>query len=132
MLERLVSKLYDDLLSEKITEKNFDSMMARTTKEQNELATKIEEYEKYLADNEVYNSSYNKWVEFVGDYVDIKELDADTLNQLVKKIVVHEDIEDDGTRNISVEIHYNFKPVNEPQKHYLNNNAEGESPPLAV
>ncbi len=132
MLERLVSKLYDDLLSEKITEKNFDTMMARTTKEQNELATKIEEYEKYLADNEAYNSSYNKWVEFVGDYVDIKELDADTLNQLVKKIVVHEDIEDDGTRNISVEIHYNFKPVNEPQKHYLNNDAEGETSPLAV
>ena len=45
MLERLVSKLYDDLLSEKITEKNFDTMMARTTKEQNELATKIEEYQ---------------------------------------------------------------------------------------
>ena len=50
----------------------------------------------------------------------------------IKKIVVHEDITDDGTRNISVEIHYNFKPMNEPHKYYLNDNAEGVSSPLAV
>ena len=132
VLDRLVSKLYDDLLNGKISEKNFDSMMERTAKEQKELAAKIEEYESNLSNEDRYNSSYDKWVELVGNYIDIKELDADMLNQLVKKIVVHEDITDDGTRNISVEIHYNFKPVNEPHKHYLNDNAEGVSSPLAV
>lgn len=132
VLDRLVSKLYDDLLAEKITEKTFDSMMARTTNEQSELTAKIDEYETTLANEDAYDSSYDKWVELVGNYIDIKELDAETLNQLVKKIVVHEDIQDDGTRNISLEIHYNFKPVDVPHKYYLNDEAEGESSPLAV
>ena len=80
VLDRLVSKLYYDLLSGKISEKNFDSKMERTAKEQKELAAKIEEYESNLSNEYRHNSSYDKWVELVGNYIDIKELDAGMLN----------------------------------------------------
>ena len=41
----------------------------------------------------------------------IQELDAATLNRLVKEILVHEEIDSNGKRHISVEIHFNFKSI---------------------
>ena len=130
-LERLVTRLYDDLMAGRLNEKNFDTLMKNTSEEQSSLVATVEEYEAKLADNEAYDNSYNKWVELAGNYVAIKELDAESLNQLVKNIIVHENISEDGTRNISVEIHYNFKPVDEPHKHFINNNpSQGSSSPV--
>ena len=119
-IERIISKLYDDLIAERISERNFDAVMKRTNQEQEELNRLIEEYETILSNDNVYDSNYDRWVELISEYSDIQELDSEMLNQIVKKIVVHENIEDDGKRIISVEIHYNFKPVNEPHIHYLN------------
>ena len=35
----------------------------------------------------------------------------DSLNRLIKEIVVHEHIDSDKTRHISIEIHFNLKPI---------------------
>ena len=43
--------------------------------------------------------------ESIQEYRDITELDASTLNRLIKEIVVHETIGSDKTRHISIEIH---------------------------
>ncbi len=42
----------------------------------------------------------------IRQYADIAELDAVTLNMLVRQVVVDEEIGKDGARKISVEIHY--------------------------
>ena len=47
---------------------------------------------------------------------DITELDASTLNRLMKEIVVHETIDSDKTRHISIEIHFNLKPIPEVEQ----------------
>ena len=44
------------------------------------------------------------------------ELDASTLNRLIKEIVVHETIDSDKTRHISIEIHFNLKPIPEVEQ----------------
>ena len=41
----------------------------------------------------------------------IDELTPEILHRLIKEIVVHETVGDDGHRNISIEIHYNLRPV---------------------
>ena len=46
----------------------------------------------------------------------ITELDAATLNRLIKEIVVHERIDEDKTRHISIEIHFNLKPIPEVEQ----------------
>ena len=48
-----------------------------------------------------------------GRSIDVTELDAATLNRLIREIVVHEHIDDDKTRHISIEIHFNLKPIPE-------------------
>ena len=49
-------------------------------------------------------------------YRDIAELDAATLNRLIKEIVVHETVDSDKTRHISIEIHFNLKPIPEVEQ----------------
>ena len=48
-----------------------------------------------------------RWLEIIKDYADIQELDAVTLNRLIQKIVIHEDIDGETVRQ-TVEIHFNF------------------------
>ena len=54
--------------------------------------------------------------EVVAVYADITELDAATLNRLIKEIVVHEHIDSEKTRHISIEIHFNLKPIPEVEQ----------------
>ena len=49
-------------------------------------------------------------------HANITELDAATLNRLIKEIVVHERIDEDKTRHISIEIHFNLKPIPEVEQ----------------
>ena len=39
-----------------------------------------------------------------------------TLYRLIKEIVVHERIDEDKTRHISIEIHFNLKPIPEVEQ----------------
>ncbi len=52
----------------------------------------------------------------ISQYAGIQELDAATLNRLVKAIIVHEKIDDDGERHITIEIHFNLQPMPEVQR----------------
>ena len=55
-------------------------------------------------------------MESIQEYRDINELDASTLNRLLKEIVVHETIDSDKTRHISIEIHFSLKPIPEVEQ----------------
>ena len=58
-------------------------------------------------------SDARQWTEAIKACANLTELDAITLNRLVKVIIVHERIDEEGTRHISVEIHFNLKPLPE-------------------
>lgn len=131
-LDRMVARLYEDLLSEKITESTFDTMMAKTQKEQESLKAQISEFELLAEEKESSCVSAKKWLDLIKEYSDITELDSEMLNRLIKQIVVHEEIDPDGTRNISLEIHYNFRPVDDSIKHSITNNTGEGSSSLVV
>ena len=91
VLEKMVLRLYEDMVAGRITDANFNLLLEKTQKEQ-------------------------EWVESIQEYRDITELDASTLNRLIKEIVVHETIGSDKTRHISIEIHFNLKPIPEVEQ----------------
>ena len=126
-LDRMTSKLYEDLLSGNISESIFGSMIEKTKTETEDLEKQIAADEKRLSTNDSESSNARKWIDLIQDYADITELDADTLNRLVKQIVVHEEITEDGDRNISMEIHYNFRPTDESKTYNLSEVAEANS-----
>ncbi len=116
VLEKMVLRLYEDMVAGRITEENFNLLLEKTQKEQAELKAKVEEGRKRLADEIRLAVDARQWVESIQEYRDITELDASTLNRLMKEIVVHETIDSDKTRHISIEIHFNLKPIPEVEQ----------------
>lgn len=125
-LERMTTKAYEDLLEETITESMFNSVMERTKAETEELQKQISDCEARLEKNGNEDGNARKWIDLIKDYSDIKELDSDTLNRLIHRIVVHENISKDGERDISLEIHYNFRPMDESKTYKLSDYAEAD------
>ncbi len=111
MLDRMIMKLYEDMIAGRLTEENFNAMMAKAQTEQTELKKKIESSKRYITKQDRVSADNSKWLELIQEYVDIEELDAATLQKLIREIVVHETIDEDGTRNVTAEVHFNLKPV---------------------
>ena len=116
ILEKMVLRLYEDIAAGRINEQNFNLMLEKTQKEQEELKAKVSEEKKKLADEIQLVNSARQWITAIQEYADIAELDAAVLNKLVKEIVVHEEIDSDKTRHISIEIHFNLKPIPEVEQ----------------
>ena len=127
-LDRMTAKLYEDLLTEKIAETTFNALLKKTREEQELLEQQIAEAE--TAGEEEQKTDNRKWRDLIKQYADIQELDAEMLNRLIRKIVVHETMDENGERNITLEIHYNFRPLDETERHQLshpNADAAGEA-----
>lgn len=100
----------------KITVQNFNTMLEKTQKEKEELKEKVTELKKQIKDETLSASYTEKWQKTIQEYADIKELDTATLNRLIKVIIINETIDDDKTRHISMEIHFNLKPLPETEQ----------------
>ena len=116
VLEKMVLRLYEDMMAGRISDTNFNLMLGRTQTEQAELKARVEEARKRLSDEAKIESDARQWIDAIQEYADIIELDAATLNRLIKEIVVHERIDSDKTRHISIEIHFNLKPIPEVEQ----------------
>ncbi len=113
ILEKMVLRLYEDMVAGRISEANFNRMLKKTQDEQAELKKRVEDGRSRLADEFRMSSDARQWKEAIREYADITELDAPTLNRLIREIIVHETVDEDKTRHISVEIHFNLKPMPE-------------------
>ena len=116
VLDKMVMRLYEDMIAGRISEQNFNTMLEKTQTEQTELKTKVSEGRKRLSDEVQLANDAKQWVEAIQEYANITELDAATLNRLIKEIVVHERIDENKTRHISIEIHFNLKPIPEVEQ----------------
>ncbi|MCD8127301.1 MAG: DUF4368 domain-containing protein, partial [Clostridiales bacterium] len=95
-------------------EANFNLMMKKAQDEQAELTDRVKHNKELLSDQNKLTRDNQQWLDMIREYADIQALDAETLQKLIREITVHEDIDEDGTRNITAEIHFNLKPLPEP------------------
>lgn len=115
-LERIISRVYEDMVAGRITEDNFNRILERSQTEQTTLKNRVMLNRQRLAQQDQEQEDNTRWLEIIKDYADIQELDDVTLNRLVQKIVIHEDIDSDTTRQ-TVEIHFNFN--NQADKRWI-------------
>ena len=108
-LTQMVTRLYEDRMMGRISEENFSMLMARTQTEQEEVKAHISLIRQDQQRLTQMDFDYAQWREAIRQYSDITALDAVTLNKLIRQIVVHEEISEDGTRKIAVEIHFNMR-----------------------
>lgn len=106
-LDKLITRLYQDMVAGRITEGNFERILQTTQAEQETLQKRLKLNRERLDCQQKEQADTSKWVTLIKEYADIQELDATILNQLINKIVVHEDIDGAVVRQ-TVEIHFNF------------------------
>ena len=114
VLEKMIARLYEDMISGSIDEDTFRTLMQKTQDEQKDLKKQVARDKKRLSDDEALETDTKAWLNEIGTYADIKELDPATINRLVKEIIVHETVKSRYDREITIEIHFNFRPVNGP------------------
>lgn len=111
VLGKMFAQLYEDRLLGNITEENYNMLRDKTQKEQRELEQRIADAKRQLKNDDDQAYHAEQWVNLISQYTDLDDLDAETLNHLVNKIVVHETIDDSHVRHLRVEIHFNFQPI---------------------
>ena len=107
-IERIISRLYEDMVTEKISEDNFNALLSKSQSEQSTLKNRVALNTERINEKRQEIEDNSHWISLIKEYSDIEELDALTLNRLIKKIVIHEDIDEEIIRQ-TVEIHFNFK-----------------------
>lgn len=108
-VDRLFTKLYEDWVSGRITESNFNMLSQKYQTEQQELEEKIGRLKSEIESVKQTEVDARKWIGLLRQYGSIEALDAELLNNLIEKITIHEAVKGEGgTRDQNVDIYYRF------------------------
>lgn len=109
-------------LCEEDTQGHRDSLekLVAKQKAQADIKKELFQNQSVLNTEEKLDAQFQKWIEDISEYTDIKELDENLLNRLISKIVISEPQEKEGSENyhrtpepVTMEIHFNLKPIPE-------------------
>lgn len=107
-LEKILNKLYEDRALEKITEERYLSMNTNYENEYNELKERQNVLTQQIEKIETTECNAETFTNLIENYLNITELNARILNELIDKIVVHEKEIINGEKYQMVEIYYKF------------------------
>lgn len=115
-LEKVSNKLYEDRALEKITEERYQSMMPGYEQERAALQEAQKKLSEAISASEQIYDDVEAFLPLVRQYIDLQDLNARILNELIEKIVVHEkDRSADGSVTQQVDIYYKFIGYIDPQ-----------------
>lgn len=107
-IEKILNKLYEDRALEKITEERYLSMNGSYENEYNELKERQNVLTIQIENIETTECNAETFTNLIEKYLNITELNARILNELIEKIVVHEKEIINGEKFQMVEIYYKF------------------------
>ena len=119
-LERLMCRIYEDMILEKIPNTRYEILNNQYETEQRELSKEIDGLEKAIKRYEKETDRAKKFIRLIERYDNFDELTPTIINEFVEKILVHErDRKGSQTANQKVEIYFNFIGNYEPPKDEL-------------
>ena len=107
-IDHLLNKLYEDNALGKLSDDRYAQMTKTFEEEQAELKKSIPELTYEITTLKARSDAADKFTKVIDSYTDIKELNADILNELIDKIVVHHKEKLYGKTYQQVEIYYRF------------------------
>ncbi len=108
-LDNLFTRLYEDWVSGRITEYNFNMLSAKYQDEQAQLDEQLDALKAKLNETRQTSTDAEKWISYIRETAYPTELTAPLLNTLIEKIVVHDAVKmEDGTKEQEIEIYYRF------------------------
>ena len=119
-LERLMCRIYEDMILEKIPNNRYEILNNQYETEQRELSKEIDGLEKAIKQYEKETDRAKKFIRLIERYDNFDELTPTIINEFVEKILIHErDRKGSQTANQKVEIYFNFIGNYEPPKEEL-------------
>ena len=118
-LKRLFIKIYEDNACGKLNDDRFEMMSRNYDAEQKQLEAEVISLRQEIEVQERQNENIEKFIQAAEKYVDIEELDAYTLRELVQAIYVEAPDKSSGKRRQNIHIHYDgigFIPLDELTK----------------
>ena len=103
-----MNRLYEDSALGRIPESRYEQMTKTYETEQAELENSIPELRRELEALKAKTDAAERFTEVIDRYTEIKALDAEILNGLIDRIVVHSREEVNGRVYQQVEIFYRF------------------------
>lgn len=118
-LKRLFIKIYEDNACGKLNDDRFEMMSRNYDAEQKQLEIEVTSLRQEIEVQERQHENIERFIQTAEKYVDIEELDAYTLRELVQAIYVEAPDKSSGKRRQNIHIQYDgigFIPLDELTK----------------
>ncbi len=107
-LNTLVCSLYENFVNGKLPEKQYQTLMDRYAKEQDELDRKIADLNEKVNHHKTKPVQPDRFIELIKQYKDVDNLSRDLVYDLVDKIIVHDGVGQKPYRKQQIDIYFNF------------------------
>ena len=107
-LDKLIMRLYESYVSEKISESNFSMLMKEYESEQTTLEEEILRRDKEVSDIVEDTENVDQFIALAEKYTDFTELTAPLINEFIDKIIVHAADKSNGEREQEIEIYLKY------------------------
>lgn len=105
-LDELFKRLYEDMVSGRISNERFDMLSADYETEQKNIKAEIDRLQQLIDAGEQEQYDLKQFLKNVRKYTDPEKLTAEMVNDLIDKIVVHAPDKSSGHRTQKVDIYY--------------------------
>jgi len=107
-LDEVISKLFEQNATGKITEGRFEILLAGYEKEQAELADASAKLQFELDSFDADSVRADRFIEIVKRYTDFSELTTPMIHEFIDKVIIHEGDRSSGERVQKVDVYLNF------------------------
>ena len=105
-IDSLFMHIYEDNVSGKISDDRFRNLSFNYDKEQQELKNKIEQLSKDIENTEKKDTDITQFISNVKKYTEITKLSPEILNELIEKIIIHQQEKVNGKKVQEIDIYY--------------------------
>jgi hypothetical protein len=99
-LDKIIKRIYEDLISERISEERFGKMLSDYEAEQAGLTAKCEALKSEVEEIKSKAANLESFLKLIEGQSEITELTADIARRYVDMIVVHEAVYREGTKSV--------------------------------
>ena len=124
-LERLMCRIYEDMILEKIPSNRYEILNSQYETEQIALSKEIKDLEFAILRYEKETDKAKKFISLISRYENFDELTTTMINEFVEKIIFHESNRKGSQKSKKkIEIYFNFIGNYEPPKEELTEEEE--------
>ena len=107
-LDRIIQHIYEDNVLGKLSDSRYLKLSRQYEKEQAEIEQLAAVLEREIETQAGQVSDVNEFLKLVDKYLDIPELDAAILNELVSRIVVHSPVRENGRKQVQIDLYFTY------------------------